>query len=243
MGKVAAINKKALLKYNEAVDLIHRVICVDDKPASHKSTWEQALALGMHCQEQDKQNSEYNYLVGYIYYNAPIKSIETREKADLFLKRAIEINPKHYLAHYFLACLYFDLRRYKDSLGEQSAILDHTFDECGQLWRPVKIFELQLCCNLYLNPFVSRLNDANRLLRLHKSFADPLLVPLPMEFAVCITFLMEQNFLHEKENTILCQICRSIFALSCAEDLLLERCPIVYTESNKMDHKTVQNVK
>lgn len=242
MGKVSAINEQIRIKYNEAVDLIQRVICVGDKPVSYKGNWEQALALGMHCQEQDKQNSDYKYLVGYIFYNAPIKTIETREKAELFLKHAIQINPNHYLAHYFLACLYFDLRRYKDSLGEASVILRHTFDEFGQLWRPVKIYELQLCCNLYLNPGVSRLNDAKGLLRLHKSFADPLLVPLPMEFAECITLLMERNLLYEEEKTILCNICRSIFALSCAEDILIERCPIVYLESNKIDHKRGQTV-
>lgn len=91
------------------------------------------------------------YLLGLIWYNFSLDSVERSENCEKALKKAIELKPDYNWSNMYLGHLYFDQRKFEVALSQFEKLDANYFDELDLHWRVLKYEEQILCCKLYLN--------------------------------------------------------------------------------------------
>jgi len=133
---------------------------------------------------KDSCNFFYFYLIGYAWYFLREDTPERIEKVKVNLKSSIELNNNYVWSKLYLGHLYFDITNYQGALKEFKNI---DFYALKQNWRILKVKELILCCEIYLNDkLLGRLNDdLIELIKLYKNI-DEIDRPVPLELKECI---------------------------------------------------------
>ncbi len=204
------VSKSQLARYNAAIDTIEQSI-VEEKASRRMQLWRKALIQATTCWKKSPIDDDVTFLVAYVYCSCPKKNPEIWRRAKHFLRSALRQNPKHELARYHLACAYFDCKQYAEALKELKQLPRDAFQKLGQPWRTLKMAELRLCCELYLNPnFMPRLSLA-RFKKLYSSFEEPILAPTPREFADCLRYLLSKKLSNRRALVRFCRIARVLF--------------------------------
>lgn len=111
---------------------------------------EKALFIAQSYEQENPSNAEASFALGLCWYNYPATSQERTENIEKWLRKAIEIEPNHQFANLYLGHFFFDEGRYDEALIRFEQVNPIHFKEIDQTWRAIKLRELVICCQLYL---------------------------------------------------------------------------------------------
>ena len=109
-----------------------------------------ARRKAVECVERTPNSAESNYLAGQVSYDSFCDDEKYGAAAESFLTRAIALDPNHQFARMFLGHYYYDTARYGQALECFQKIDEDYFTSIPQRWRVLKLHELILCCQVFL---------------------------------------------------------------------------------------------
>ena len=110
-----------------------------------------SIILELEAAFANDPSARISYAIGYCWYNASDVP-ERVHQAEIWLRRALEIDPTEQYARLYLGHLLFDEKSYQDARRLFAAIPSGHFTSLGQYWRDLKVREILVACDIYLSP-------------------------------------------------------------------------------------------
>ena len=132
---------------------------VEDNTEKSKNILAKAISALSIYGKRSPKSSDYYYLLGLCWYECPENSVERSNKIVYYLEKSILKNKYNYFAIIYLGFFYFDSKKYKAAKKTFAGIELDFFDEIDQHWRYLKIKELSLCCDIYIDPNFMTIRD------------------------------------------------------------------------------------
>jgi tetratricopeptide (TPR) repeat protein len=168
----------------EIKSILHKVSCAENEEEERN-----LLSIGREksfkCLDNNPYDAEINFASGLVMYNSHIESDTYGKYAVKYLKKAIEINPKHEFSKLYLGHYFYDIKDYKKSIFYFENVDEDYFTGINQHWRNLKLNELILCCKIFLSDATTNLQDFNKLENNYlQADAEDVLVPFDLAEAI-----------------------------------------------------------
>ena len=129
------------------------------------------------------------YAIGYCFFHMPGREKRAFEEAELWFKKAIQLDPVNMFSVYYLGCLYFEFDKPRESESYLMRIPPDWFKARDLVWREEKRKEILLCIRLILEETPVSEDEISAAMSLH--YADPAeeVWPLPSELVATMVRL------------------------------------------------------
>lgn len=158
------------------------------------------------------EESMFYHMKGVCLYHHPNSDDLILKKTEQAFLKVLALNPQYFWSTFYIGCLYFDQKRYNDSLRYLKLIKKDFFRSRNQIWRDLKTQELIVCCNYYISPTNFNHNMFYELKRSYLSENEEN-QPVPVEITKCIANLSVRTETHSKEFLGLVSSCLELIEI------------------------------
>lgn len=141
-----------------------------------------AIRMASEFADIQVNDSTANFYAGYAWYVLANSGSHRNKKVQLYLSRAIRIDPSNAIARMYLGHYKFDTGDFRNALEHFDAVDFQDIGVASRPWRRVKLQELTICCKLHIDPSTVAEIDVQRLRRAYNDLDDES-VPVPEELA------------------------------------------------------------
>ena len=216
-------------EYSTTEECLGAVIELLNEGSSTNSKEERARLVGtaretVHdCLAIRPDDAEANYIAGLVMYDSFCLEEEYGSQAEIYLQKAVTLNPQHQFARMYLAHYYYDTGAYQEALAFFETIREDYFLSMGQRWRVLKLHELMLCCKVFLNSPDITTDSFDGLVQEYLGVEDED-APLPLELVSTLASAQESaiwnrvNQLHVRD--LIVQMTKKLSFYDALEDLI-----------------------
>lgn len=136
--------------YNQAADLIESACLEDNEEQSDNQIFKALSMLYPIIEDNRNLDGDFYYLIGYAWYCLSQNSADRDKNVKEYLYKALDSEPSHAYARMYLGHHLFDCREYEAARHHFKLVDVEFFRKKEQLWRIVKLYELIVCCELYI---------------------------------------------------------------------------------------------
>lgn len=169
----------------EEIQLILRKLSSAENEEDEKRLLLIGREKSFECLEKNAGDAETNFAVGLVMYNSHTEDKKYGKYAVEYLRKTLEINPKHELSKLYLGHYFYDIKDYEKALTYFQNIDKDFFTKINQNWRTLKLNELILCCKIFLSDSSISLQDFNKLENEYlRADSEDVLVPFELAQAI-----------------------------------------------------------
>lgn len=140
-------------RYLKGLDLIELRHAANDPAEKVARRVRTAIQIAEELLREDSTRADYHFLLGYGWYNLDdAEPIERATQTQRHLREALRLDPDHFYSRLYLAHELFDEKRYDDARNELERCVSRPQIQDLHEWQRVKMRELILACQWYLNP-------------------------------------------------------------------------------------------
>lgn len=178
--------------YNRAANLIENA-CLEESRVRSDLLVRKAISMLVELIERNQHvDADVYYLIGYGWYCIRQESLIRDANIRKYLHVALAIDSHHNFARIYLAHHLFDCKKYDEALLNFKMVDASFFMERLQAWRVIKLYELIVCCELYINK--GSCDESSLAVYLETlSSTDDIDHPMPSELRTCIEALSRKK--------------------------------------------------
>lgn len=135
--------------------------------------------------------AELAYAIGYCWFHMPGHDQGDFDHAKEWLLRAVEMDPDHRFAAYYLGCLFFEYQLWNESERWLKSIPVDWFESRDFAWRERKREEMLICINLMTNAARVSAEDIQKVMAIHHDDPSVEVWPLPSELVETVSRLRQ----------------------------------------------------